>query len=160
MADQEEQTQTSSKHGVPTEGMCCLCTYEDITLEDGNYVEYQTYPSLEWKPALFELSVIQSLLESQFQKYIEQVKKTDCQAELRRLLESGPPIYVSDKVALPLPDGDEYVSKLWFACDNTERSAKLVGAVDGEEREKLWDELRQFIVVGGADEDDAIEKEE
>ena len=24
-------------HGVPADGMCCLCTMEDITVEDGNY---------------------------------------------------------------------------------------------------------------------------
>ena len=29
-----------SEHGEPTEGMCCLCTMEDITKEDGNYGEY------------------------------------------------------------------------------------------------------------------------
>jgi hypothetical protein len=26
-----------SEHGKPTDGMCCLCTMEDITEEDGNY---------------------------------------------------------------------------------------------------------------------------
>jgi len=24
-------------HGKPSEGMCCACTYEDITEEDQNY---------------------------------------------------------------------------------------------------------------------------
>lgn len=27
----------TSTHGKPSEGMCCLCTMEDITEEDGNY---------------------------------------------------------------------------------------------------------------------------
>jgi hypothetical protein len=27
------------QHGRPTEGMCCLCTMEDITDEDQNYGE-------------------------------------------------------------------------------------------------------------------------
>lgn len=27
------------QHGEPTEGMCCLCTMEDITIEDKNYGE-------------------------------------------------------------------------------------------------------------------------
>jgi hypothetical protein len=30
----------ASEHGEPTEGMCCLCTMEDITMEDGNYGAY------------------------------------------------------------------------------------------------------------------------
>lgn len=27
------------QHGKPYEGMCCLCTMEDITEQDGNYGE-------------------------------------------------------------------------------------------------------------------------
>jgi len=27
------------QHGEPTEGMCCLCTMEDITIEVKNYGE-------------------------------------------------------------------------------------------------------------------------
>jgi hypothetical protein len=29
------------KHGKPTEGMCCLCTMEDITEEDQNYGKFR-----------------------------------------------------------------------------------------------------------------------
>lgn len=32
--DEEEDQHV---HGKPYDGMCCLCTMEDITLEDGNY---------------------------------------------------------------------------------------------------------------------------
>lgn len=35
MAESNEEYQ----HGKPTEGMCCLCTMEDITEEDQNYGE-------------------------------------------------------------------------------------------------------------------------
>lgn len=130
--------------------MSCLCTMEDITEEDGNYVEYQCYPSMKWKPAQFELSVVHQLLDSQFEQYLSRVKKTDCQAELRRLLADGPPIYLSDKHGLPLDDeGEEYVTKLWYASDGKERRAKLKGAVEGEEREELWLDLKKFIIVDG-----------
>ena len=27
----------STEHGEPYDGMMCLCTMEDITIEDGNY---------------------------------------------------------------------------------------------------------------------------
>jgi hypothetical protein len=96
------------------------------------------------------------LIDTQFQQYVDRVKKTDCQAELRRLLASGPPIYVSDKVALPLAEEetDTHVCKLWFASDGQERTAKLKGAVEGEEREKLWNELKEFIIVEGKEEGD------
>ena len=113
-------------------------------------VEYQTFPSLEWYPAKYEASVVMKLLQDQFHNFVSKVKTTDCQAELRRLLAAGPPVYISDKHALPLPEnGDTHISQLWFSSDNQERSAKLDGAVEGEEREKLWDELKQFIIVEG-----------
>ena len=141
-----------SSHGEPPEGLECLVTMEDITSD--NYVEYQCYPSLQWKPAKIEQAVIEELLRTQFHMYIERVKKTDCQAELRRLLDGGPPVYVSDPHGLPLSDEennekDTHVVQLWFASDNQERSAKLDGAVEGDEREKLWQELKEFIVVEG-----------
>ena len=91
-------------------------------------------------------------METQFDQYIERVKKTDCQAELRRLLEKGPPIYISDGHGLALDDDEEYVVKLWFASDNTERSAKLKNALDGKEREDLWEELNEFIIKEGKEE--------
>lgn len=56
----------TTQHGEPPPGLACLCTMEDITTEDGNYVEYQTYPSLTWHPCLYEQSVVVELLSSQF----------------------------------------------------------------------------------------------
>jgi hypothetical protein len=119
---------------------------EDITEEEGNYVEYQTAPSMRWQPCLFERDSVQMLLGSMFHSYMKRVKETDCQAELRRLLAAGPPVYVSDKNALTLPEGDTHVCKLWYASDPAEeKSSKLAGAVEGEERERLWEELRGFL---------------
>ena len=104
---------------------------------------------------MYEQSVVAQLLSSQFHDFVDRVKKTDCQAELRRLLKEGPPIYISDKHAMPLPDGETHIVALWYASDPTnEFSAKLDGAVEGEEREKLWNELKEFIVVEGKEEGD------
>jgi len=30
-------TEATAEHGEPVEGMCCLCTMEDITNEEKNY---------------------------------------------------------------------------------------------------------------------------
>uniref|UniRef100_A0A7S3L0L3 Uncharacterized protein n=1 Tax=Amphora coffeiformis TaxID=265554 RepID=A0A7S3L0L3_9STRA len=148
-------SEESNVHGKPYDGMCCLCTMEDITLEDENYVEYQCYPSMKWKPALYEQMIVEKLLDEQFESFVEKVKKTDCQAELRRLLAKGPPIYIEDKHAMPLDDnGDTHIVKLWYASDNKERSAKLKGAVEGEERDKLWTELKEFLIEEGKEEGD------
>ena len=108
---------------------------------------------------MYEQVVIEKLLSEQFHQFVNRVKTTDCQAELRRLLATGPPVYLSDEHALPLDDGDSHVVKLWFASDNLERLAKLEGAVEGEEREKLWNELREFIIVEGKEEGDDDEEE-
>ena len=193
---------SESVHGEPFDGMCCLCTMEDITLEDGNYgthesdrgpsmrgiwsvilllyclspwddvplthsrnlllsptVEYQSYPSLKWKPCLYERMIVEKLQAEQFHDFVERVKKTDCQAELRRLLSKGPPVYLHDEHALPLEEGDTHVSLLWFASDGQERSAKLHGAVEGEERDKLWAELNEFLIEEGKEEGDDDEGE-
>ncbi|CAB9528806.1 expressed unknown protein [Seminavis robusta] len=143
-----------SAHGEPPEGLMCLVTMEDITKEDSNYVEFQGSPSMKWKAAMFEQSVVQQLLDSQFHDFVNRVKTTDCQAELRRLLGAGPPVFVSDKHGFPLEEGDTHVVNLWYASDNKERPAKLDGAVEGEERQKLWEELKQFIIVEGKEEGD------
>lgn len=136
--------------------------FDIYSLQLLNKVEYQCYPSLKWKPSLFEASVIQQLLHTQFQNYLTRVKSTDCQAELKRLLKSGPPIYIYDKHGLPLDEegssgGDTHVCKLWFASDGKERSAKLTNALEGEERERLWQELKEFVIMEGkevGDDDD------
>eukprot|EP00934_Nitzschia_sp_Nitz4_P005636 Nitzschia sp. Nitz4//NODE_293_length_29386_cov_71.949235//6647//7198//NITZ4_additional_000033-RA//1//CDS//3329531821//5626//frame0 len=150
---------SATQHGPPPEGLECLATMEDITLEDGNYVEYQTYPSMKWYPAKYEQSVVEKLQREQFHTFVKKVKETDCQAELRRLLTKGPPIYLEDAHAMPLEEADDtHIVTLWFSSDNQERSAKLDGAVEGEQRDKLWEELKQFIIVEGqepGDEDDA-----
>merc|ERR1719162_2283149 len=167
-------------HGKPIEGMCCYATMEDITEEDGNYVEYQLYPSMLWYPCMYEKSVVENLLKTQFGTFLERVKTTDCQAELRRLLKNGPPIYISDKHALPIPiptssssddkddndnDNDDstctgttqtHICSLWYAsCSENEIiSSKLHGAVDGDDRDNLWTELKEFLVDEGKESGD------
>ncbi|KAL9182322.1 hypothetical protein ACHAXT_012974 [Thalassiosira profunda] len=153
-------TEEEYEHGKPSDGMMCLVTMEDITEEDQNYVEFQSYPSMKWKPAQFELCAVQQILDTQFTQYIERVKTTDCQATLRRLLKTGPPVYISDKHGFPLEEGDTHVCKLWYALDGKERSAKLKGAVEGDERQTLWNELKEFIIEEGKEEGDDDDDEE
>ena len=163
-------------------------------------VEYQIYPSMLWYPCMYEHDVVENLLQTQFHNFIERVKTTDCQAELRRLLKDGPPIYISDRHALPLPgdtlddatamattsvtatDNDDdagtttnddndnntssptsieeeeqqqqqqkpYICKLWYATSPDEKiSSKLHGAVEGDDRDNLWTELKKFLVEEG-----------
>ena len=140
-------------HGPVPEDWECLVTMEDIT--DANYVEYRSQPSGRWRPAKIEQSVVELLLQTQFDDYVAKVRASDCQAELRRLLQRGPPVFVADPHGLPLPEDEEtHIDLLWFASDQQTRSAKLKNAVEGTERDRLWEELRAFAPdVGGYEED-------
>ena len=140
-------------HGPVPDNLECLVTMEDI--DETNYVEYQSAPSGIWKAALMEQGVVEQLLKTQFHNYISKVKASDCQAELRRLLTAGPPIYVSDKHGLPLAkEDDTHVSALWYASTNTTVSAQLDGAVTGQARTDLWEELQEFLIEEGKEEGD------
>ena len=119
---------------------------------------------MKWKPCNFEMNVVETLLSKQFPLYVNKVKESNCQAELRRLLKVGPPIHISDKHGFPLDDDsnnedEPYVCKLWYAMDGKERTSKLVGAVEGEERIKLWESLKEFLIVEGKEKGDDDENE-
>ena len=78
---------------------------------------------------------------------MEAVQKSDCVKEFTRLMRAGPPVFVSDKHALPLPAGATHVAKLWFMDGGVTETAKLDGAVEGEERQKLWNDMKSFIAT-------------
>lgn len=143
-------------HGAPAEGMECLAMFEPI--DSTNYVEYQSAPSMKWRPCLYGAEMIEGLRTSQYKNYMERVQKSDCKAEMKRLMESGPPIWVTDKHACALAAGETHVCKLWFMSDGREVSAMLEGACDGAAHLKLWDDLKS--VHAAAAEADANEEEE
>ena len=121
---------SNAEHGGPSDGMECMATMEDITDEDKNYCEYQTAPSGTWRPALYSADVVRRLICTQFADYISGVRKADCEADLKRRLNKGPPIWVEDKHALPVPEPDTHICRVWFAEDGKEYSAKLKGCVE------------------------------
>lgn len=102
-----------------------MCTMEDITAEDGNFCEYQTAPSLRWHPSHFSAAIVRRLIATQFSEYVSSVRKADCEADLKRRLDQGPPIWLADKHALPIPDEDTHICRVWLAADGNEYSAKL-----------------------------------
>eukprot|EP00965_Chrysotila_dentata_P132065 4365765-Pleurochrysis_carterae.AAC.1 len=81
MAEHELQELESSgwAHGTPADGMECLATMEDITLEDSNYVEFQSAPSLAWSPCMYSEAVVRRLLDRQFEEYVTAVQNADCE---------------------------------------------------------------------------------
>ena len=138
----EELALLGSEHGEPPEGAWCMATSEDLT--SANYCEYQTAPSGSWHASGFGAESVRRLICTQFADFVRGVRTATCEADLRKRLERGPPLWLEDQYGLPLPEGDTHVCRVWFAADGKEYSAKLRGGVDGTERDALWSELKAF----------------
>eukprot|EP01035_Chromulina_nebulosa_P019634 gene19634-25545_t len=132
-------------HKEPIDGSSCMCCWDDIS--STNYVEYTTTSDTNeeiWQPSGYCSSCIEVLLQSQWKNYITGLEKATCRAEMRRLLEKGPPIYISDSKALPCPENSD-VKSLWFKVDGSIKSSKLEGALEGQERLDFWNEKMNFF---------------
>ncbi|KAI4836782.1 hypothetical protein MKS88_004586 [Plasmodium brasilianum] len=136
-------TENNHVEKVP-ENLVCLICYDDI--DENTYIEYQTHEFGEWHPSMFCMNCTGILIETQYHKYINNVQKSECLREQKNLLEMGPPINIKDKNGFPLSDGKEIYS-LWYFCDKKVHSAKLDGSLVGEERMKMWDELKKFLIT-------------
>lgn len=137
-------------HGKPPTGLECLASYEAI--DESNYVEFQSSPSGTWSMCRYSQETVEQLLDSSFQLYLKDVEKAakDCAAAVRRLVSKGPPVYLSDcnhSDALPLPAGDTHVEQFWFMNGNQLVSAKLKGALEGKEREDLWNAQKETLAA-------------
>ena len=54
-------------------------------------------------------------------------------------------IWIEDKHALPVPEDETHICRVWYADTGHEYTAKLKGALEGDERQALWDELAAFL---------------
>jgi len=59
----------------------------------------------------------------------------------------GPPEWLSDPTALPLPEGDTHIEKVWFQDEGKEMSARLKGAPLGQAREDLWNAQKEALAA-------------
>jgi len=144
---------SDSKHGSIKEGSTCASCWDDMSTE--NYVEYREQEDGLWLPSGFCQECIGMLLSSQYEKYCETLASTKCKAEQRRLLDRGPPINIFDKTALPCSGGDyAEVNALWYMSDGEIHSAKLKGSLEGEDREKFWEEQKSFRIQDENDDPD------
>ena len=129
-------------HAAPA-GECLVC-YEDVTPD--NYCEYRVAPDRPWQPSKYCWECLERLMDSKFEAYVSGVANSTCEAEMRRYLTKGPPIYVEDNAGLPVGEG-EHVDEIWVSSDDSVRSGKVKGALEGEARQKLWDEQKAFMEV-------------
>lgn len=126
----------------------CLACWDD--LDSSNLVEYSQTGSGsgdDWNYSAFCKTCTLHMLNTKFNDYMNSAQTTDCKKELTRLLKAGPPIWLEDKHGFPLVEEGSHVSKLCYfdGITKTVISAKLANAVEGEEREKIWDNLRQLL---------------
>jgi hypothetical protein len=119
----------------------CACCFE--ALSPDNVCEYRPARGV-WRLSNYCCSCVQYLVDNQFANYKKAVEGSTCKRELTAYITAGPPIFVSDKHGLPLEEGEEHADFLYYGTDKQERSARLTGAVEGEEHRKLWDFYREF----------------
>lgn len=141
----EELPLSGYVHGEPADDMWCLAMAEEITSD--TFCEYQTSPSGTWHPSNFSAEAVQRLICTQFGDFIRSVRNATCEADLKKRLDCGPPIWLEDQHAMPLPFGDTHICRVWMLSDGKEYSAKLKGCVEGAERDALWKELKAFTPV-------------
>jgi len=143
------------EHNSPPAGGECLCCFGD--LDETCYVEYKASEMGAWLPSKFCEMCVQHLLSTLFKKYKDSLANSTCQAEMRRLVESGPPVNLKDTTALPCEEDSDNkngeVHSLWYMSDGKVHSAQLEGALVGAEREAYWQEIKAFHDPSKPDED-------
>lgn len=113
---------------------CCIC-YDDVCL-------YKHSGSNIWHDSAYCWACIKHMLDSRFQDYIDTVEESRCKKTVNAAIEAGPPIWIEDK-GLPVPDG-EHVAEIQTP-EGDVHSAVYTGAVQGEARYQLWEELRKRV---------------
>merc|ERR1711991_182826 len=140
-----------AEHGTPA-GDCMICFEE---LDERNYVEYKCTEDGAWKAASLCEFCVEYLKGSQYKKYVDDLAKTTCAAEQRRLLADGPPVNIYEPHGMPCVcgtcEGRLEVAALWYASKG-DVSPQLEGALTGEARMAFWEEQKKFRIQ---DEDDA-----
>ena len=116
---------------------------EDIGDAVTDSFEYNEGPDSPWKKSPYCIVCFNHIKSTQFDKYKTGVEKADCVAALRRYVIEGPPINVRDKKAYPCNNisGEIYQYKY----KDVVYSAKLDNSVEGEERMKWWNDMKNTL---------------
>lgn len=132
----------------PSECSCCLLEFEQPVYYRYVMDETPNQPS-DWIKSNFCWDTISVILKQRYKDYIDTIYKSKCKKTLGEMIVNGPPIWFKD-AALPVPEG-AHVSHflvVTFSFENVhevEISAMYEGAVIGEERQQLWDNLRTVV---------------
>jgi hypothetical protein len=120
---------------------CNIC-YDDFTLE--SRCMYKTRLNTEWVPFNWCIDCVRHMINTQYQAWIESVKNATCPKALQRLIDQGPPIWLYDATTFPVQP-DDYVIEIGYNNPVVSISAKLTGAVEGDAREHVWNEMKAIM---------------
>ncbi len=121
---------------MDTEKICAVC-YDDIVLE--TEVLYQLNIDDQWKPFQYCKECVLFLLNSQWDVYISGLRKADCEASLKKLIERGPPSRFRDA---RIEDGNELHQ---FKCNSDIISSALPNCMDDEKMVLLNTKLKELL---------------
>eukprot|EP01070_Trichotokara_eunicae_P005313 Trichotokara_eunicae@DN4447_c0_g1_i1.p1 len=119
----------------------CLVCFEDIV--PSNAAAYKVKST--WHPATFCLECIEILRNSQFDKYCDDLARTDCERTRRQLIAMGPPVNVRDRFAFPEAPEADGVDGLFDFNIGGERNAKCKNAVVGVAHTELWEYQKSIV---------------
>lgn len=116
----------------------CLACWECLT--DETSCEY-SFDGDSYKPSAYCLECLAHVIETHFVRWCDKVYKANCKKELRGLLDAGPPIYLNEK-DLGISKSSQNITMYRFANEKP-KSAKLLGCLEGQERQDLWSNCKK-----------------
>jgi hypothetical protein len=142
------QTQTQSKTQSQSQSQCqiesnptnCIICYDDF--DESNKLQY--YPNTETNTITdfpYCIGCVNYEIENKWSLYIESLKKVDCEAALKRIIEKGPITWYS----IPEINDGKAIKK--FKLNNTEFSGVLKDLPPTEIIEQLNDRLTKLLPI-------------
>lgn len=125
---------------------CKMC-FEDIT--ELLAVKYRLSEADEFKNFVYCSECLELLIDKQWEKYITNLKKVDCEKSLLSLINDGVPVNFKDT---HIEDNKEIYE---FLANNKIFSAKLKGSLNENERKNLHNKLVNIVtnLLNGSDYD-------
>lgn len=127
----------------------CVICFDDLT--DENIVSYKRYGDANYIKSDCCNNCVKHLIETSWNNYMNSIKKADCEAEMKRLIEHGPPVNLRCMSFLTVDINgekikpDEEFESLYF--DNQIQSAKLKGSLEfGSNERNLWMHEQQQVL--------------
>lgn len=116
---------------------CKIC-FEDIS--DESIVKYRLSEIDSFKIFDYCNQCLEDLINTQWEKYITNLKKVDCEKSLLSLIDAGTPINFRDNCI----ENNKEICE--FQYNDKIFSAKLKGSLDEDKRKKLDDKLVNIII--------------